>query len=629
MPPVLWAETSEEALREVAHSTEWVRLLHYDRKSATGDQSAAPTSGDFLGRADSPTFYLSPTGKSDPIAEVKAAIAAFKSSDSKWGAIAMSPACVFPARWSLLNARGLLKNVPRPDCPDFTEWRQHLNVDSATMVFASAYPNNPASMFGHTFLRLNHRRADHTHPGIELLDYAVSFLARVNPDDDPMSYTIKGIFGGYMGVFNVDPYYTMVTIYSGSERRDLWEYPLRLSAPEIERLVEHLWELQLTGGFTYFFFDENCSYQILALLEAAAPRLNLLTETGMMVLPHETLQTLARTELVKEDVVRRLSLESQLRHLKEQLTTPQLRQLTHFMTTDGELPNQLTPAVADTAIAYYNIRNYQAKNRLPPAERLRLNQLLSARAKMIGPATYAPPKVQSNPSGNPALGHGTHHWRAGAGVSAQDPFLSFSWKMGFHDFLNDDSGYESFGSINFLDLEARAYQSTKLPQAGHLGIAEVTSLRPFDPLLPELSWHMSLSNDPTLELDCRTCRKTTLRGGGGITLASDNRRWLSYVLVLAEGKVAGTYRDGIAAGPEGRFGIIFQDNPSHLKVLLEAQTHNDWTGNEPRQNYRKSRLEVAENATKDQDIRLSLQAIPAELDYPAWTEWMLSYGRAF
>ena len=84
--------------------------------------------------------------------------------------------------------------VAAASCPEFAAFRHKLDVHSATLIFASAYANNPASMFGHVVLRLNHRARPHGQqpkPFTEadatpqLLDNSVAFLAQVGTDDDP------------------------------------------------------------------------------------------------------------------------------------------------------------------------------------------------------------------------------------------------------------------------------------------------------------------------------------------------------------------------------------------------------------------------------------------------------------
>ena len=58
------------------------------------------------------------------------------------------------------------------------------------------------------------------------------------------------------------------------ENRDVWEYELNLEPHEIERLLAHTWELGFTR-FDYYFFDENCSYHLLSLLDVARPGVEL------------------------------------------------------------------------------------------------------------------------------------------------------------------------------------------------------------------------------------------------------------------------------------------------------------------------------------------------------------------
>ena len=44
----------------------------------------------------------------------------------------------------------------------------------------------------------------------------------------------------------------------------------------------------------YYFFDENCSYDLLFLLEAARPSLNLTDHQGVWVIPLDTVRDVQR-----------------------------------------------------------------------------------------------------------------------------------------------------------------------------------------------------------------------------------------------------------------------------------------------------------------------------------------------
>ena len=58
------------------------------------------------------------------------------------------------------------------------------------------------------------------------------------------------------------------------EYRDVWEYPLTFTPEEVQQFARHVWETKDTY-FDYYFFDENCSYRLLALLDAASERSDL------------------------------------------------------------------------------------------------------------------------------------------------------------------------------------------------------------------------------------------------------------------------------------------------------------------------------------------------------------------
>src|SRR5207247_7522605 len=96
--------------------------------------------------------------------------------------------------------------------------------------------------------------------------------------------------GGYPGTFSILPYYLKVREYSDMENRDLWEYELELAPPELERVLLHLWEL-LPAYYQYYFFDENCSYHLLGLLQVARPELELPAPFRWWALPVDTVRS--------------------------------------------------------------------------------------------------------------------------------------------------------------------------------------------------------------------------------------------------------------------------------------------------------------------------------------------------
>ena len=112
------------------------------------------------------------------------------------------------------------------------------------------------------------------------------------------------MFGGFPGRYAVLPFYVKIQEYNNFESRDLWEYELLLSPDEMQWLVLHLWELRPTS-FDYYFFQENCSYQMLTLIEAAKPELELTSQFVFHVIPADTVKVLRNlTGLLSEPVFR-------------------------------------------------------------------------------------------------------------------------------------------------------------------------------------------------------------------------------------------------------------------------------------------------------------------------------------
>lgn len=87
---------------------------------------------------------------------------------------------------------------------------------TVSLVFSTAYAGNPASMLGHTFIKLNlfDKKGQVQN---DLLNYSASFAAF--PEDNVgFLYFIKGLTGQYKGVFSLDPFYVHVATYSYKEK---------------------------------------------------------------------------------------------------------------------------------------------------------------------------------------------------------------------------------------------------------------------------------------------------------------------------------------------------------------------------------------------------------------------------
>src|SRR5262249_28079219 len=143
-------------LSALAHSKRWLRLLHYKHSFPFGSLRSEAQPG---------PYFLSPSGAHDPLAELQADIAAFRSPDpAPIGPLKLHPQCAFPARYHYLKAE-LRWETPDVHCPELDAFLKKLGGDAISLVFSSAYPDSPPSMFGHTLIRVHSANRE------ELLDY--------------------------------------------------------------------------------------------------------------------------------------------------------------------------------------------------------------------------------------------------------------------------------------------------------------------------------------------------------------------------------------------------------------------------------------------------------------------------
>lgn len=287
----------------VAGRRQWHQLLHYR-------QHHWSLSHRYRSQNDDANFFLHPQGQWDPKAELIASIVAMTqyspainphSSEQQLtqAEIDQSAQCRFPARFYWLKQQ--LPNLPWVEysCVAFVEWQALLQAHSLTLIFPASHINSPSSMYGHTLLRLD--KQDPT--ASKLLSQSVNFAAHHDPTDGELVFSYKGLTGGYPGRISVAPYYVKTNQYQKMEYRDTWEYALSFEPHEVAQFVRHVWELQ-DSSFDYFFFDENCSYRLLAMLDASSERSNLADQFKFKAIPVDTVRALYEAEFVENSFYR-------------------------------------------------------------------------------------------------------------------------------------------------------------------------------------------------------------------------------------------------------------------------------------------------------------------------------------
>ncbi|MDF2487705.1 MAG: rane protein [Pseudomonas sp.] len=460
-------------LQQLAADRYWIAIGHYESGKLGGWRSYV----------DDPRFFLAADGAHHPDRELRATLDALYAPASLGDKHAQ---CVYPARTRWLRGQLQLTDLPQPDCQEYKRWYQDVSPDSAVLVFPAAYLNSPSSMFGHTLLRIDQAAAKRDETS--LLSYAINFGAYVEGSDNSILYAWKGLMGGYPGLFAMVPYQEKLSEYRSLENRDLWEYQLNLTPEETGRMVEHVWELKQVQ-FDYFFFDENCSYRLLELLQVARPSLDLTSQFPLTAIPTDTVKAVKQAGLV-ESTRYRPSRERELLARAEPLDGAEQQQVLALSADTAKLQDPEFTALARDRQALvqdaaFRLERYRATGQERDPERARRSfELLRAINR------NPPPALDIERPGLPEDGHQSRTWQLGVGTREDRAFAEYGLRMAYHD-LNDNAyGFPLGAQIEILQLKLRQYEGNDW-QVQRLDLATIRSLTPRNELLQPWSWQVA------------------------------------------------------------------------------------------------------------------------------------------
>jgi len=468
--------------KHLAQRPEWLNLLHY---------KPYPYRPGWRSLADDPAFFNAPDGKTDAEAELDATLASFFSDTQETDKI-QNPQCRFIARYHWLKGELHFDPalLPEQPCKRFYQWRAALNPHQITLVFPAAYLNNPASMYGHTLFRVDAKDQDeHT----RLLAYSISYAANT-AESRGLIFAVKGLLGYYPGLFTMTPYYIKVREYSDIENRDVWEYQLTLTPAEIDRLLMHVWELGPIR-FDYYYFDENCAYHLLSLLEVARPGLELTDQFRWWAIPSDTVRAVAETPgLVKQVIYRPATatvIRQRLRYLdslQRQLAKDLAEQKTPL--TDARVSALSATDRAKVLELAYDYATYESATRSgPAADPQHMRDLLLARSGLDVPSQR--PDVPE-PAVRPDQGHKSSRLALGVGSRGGRQFQEIGLRPTYHDLMDDDGGYTRGAQIEFFDMAFRHYRGDDSLRLEHFTPLDIVSLTPRDEFFHPLSWKVNI-----------------------------------------------------------------------------------------------------------------------------------------
>jgi len=457
--------------RRIYENKRWLKLLHY-RKTLFGQRSVI----------DDQKFFLSANGNVDPKAEL---IATIKGFFSKPNNSQTHPICRFPARFEWLKEELSIKReyLPHVVCNELREFLDVLKPEKAYLVFASYFMGSPASMYGHTFLLIVPKGSSS-----KLLSYVSNYAANVT-DTNGILYAFKGVFGFYKGYFTIMPYYEKIKEYSHMEHRDLWEYELNLTPREVKFMVLHLWELRNIYSY-YYFFSENCSYQLLFLLDVVRPEVSLTDRFSPWVIPVDTIRWAQKAGLIGKPVYRP-SKATVIKALSSGLDETMIRQAIDISEAKAEPAivmncqscNPLNKAkVLELASELIEI-NYMKKKLSRKVYQKRLMEILKTRTSLGTLQTY-----QISTPLPPEKGHDSSRLTLSYGSYDSESFYELSFRAAYHDLYDPEQGYLPNSEIEFGRIVLRYNQRHSAFHLQSFELINIESLAERDAIFKPRSW---------------------------------------------------------------------------------------------------------------------------------------------
>ena len=537
-------------LHLLAMNHTWLKLVHYEK---------GVFQSKFISEVNGSSFFLDPNGKTSPVDELKSTIAAFSASIKNNDE---SPICRFPAR-----AIWLSKVVPAfkgidalKNCQTFNNHLIDLNVTSISLLYASGYLGNPASMYGHLLLKLNNVGTT------KLLGNTFNYGAVTPANENKLKYISLGIFGGYKARFVKEPFYTHSNTYNEAELRNLWEYEIDLSQPDIKFLLAHHWELR-EESFDYYFFKQNCAYQIAKLLELVIDK-PLIPENKMWVMPFDIINGLVKASDVKSGLLSSITKHnsrqelfylkySQLKKNEKTILDAIIRNKTDaFDLQFTSIPESSKKRIIDVSLDYYSFAKVinEGLSALDEEKKkqLLINRFTLPKGKVNWEAEeLSPPHnaqltslLQISPTYN----------------SSKSNALQLRFRPSYYDLLSLEAGRAPYTALSMFDLTVQITEDDlKLVR---LGLVDIKKLNVGYSKLPadnQYSWTFNAVIE-NVDLSCEGCLVAKLGAGVGKSYAV-TKNSMFYSLL-----------DGQLQAPDRSRGYA----KAGIKVGLVSKLHKNW-----------------------------------------------------
>jgi hypothetical protein len=255
----------------------------------------------------------------------------------------------------------------------------------------------------------------------------------------------------------------------------------------------HVWELGPIR-FDYYFFDENCAYHLLSLLEVARPGLELTDRFRWWAIPSDTVRAVAEQPGLVRRVVYRPATTTIIRRRLADMNAWQsglAKGLVERKTSSTDdhlygLPEAEQARILELA---YDYATYRSASGLGTTTTSQMHELLLARSRLEVPPQQ--PEVPV-PAVRPDQGHKTSRLALGVGSRGGRHFEEISLRPTYHDLMDDDGGYTRGAQIQFFDMTWRHYRGDDSLRLEEFTPLNIVSLSPRDDFFTPVSWRINV-----------------------------------------------------------------------------------------------------------------------------------------
>lgn len=528
-------------------NNEWLALIHY-KKTLNNNYKSIITSKN---------FFLSKEGINNPKKELENTIKAFFNQSNineittKENRIEQHALCRFPARFEFINKHLKINSndLPKVKCTKYEEFFKEIQPESLTIIFPTAYINNPASMFGHTLIRIDKKNPNNQDTNLNSI--AINYGADTNGEISGLIFAFKGIFGLYDGFYSAMPYYKITNNYNNLESRNIWEYKTNYTKQETQYYTKHIWELIQTRS-PYYFFQKNCSYYLLDSLNILRPDTKLLNNFNFRTIPIETIKVLYNNNIIT-DINYRSGLQQEIKNMSKQLNKQEKKSVKNIL--NGKAPIIKNGKIYETA---YKLLQYnKTKSKISPQDYRKQSLFI---LKKIN--NYTNTFNYKNTPTPPQEGHKFNKLNISYGYSQNDKqFIDFVYKPAYHELLDFSDGFEFGSQINFFTANLRYYFDKNKFDLEKFDFMNIKSLALYDYFFKPTSFSVlfginNLYNNYKILL---------LKTNGGFTIGNENISFFG--LIGPSINYSGHFKHNANLGINSNIGTLI--NFKYFKTTLD------------------------------------------------------------